>query len=169
MQIGKLIISAALALSISSCAGLQGNEQLKANSATLINFKQDSDSGTKVAQLMCFKRHLAPYTEIDRNLSPAAHDIFIRVVDYSYMNPALRNRTQWGGIVRQGSYIMLKAPLTAGQIVTIQRRDKDGKSYIWLQDKLTGKAITDAVYTTLQSQFNIDSDYLDKECAKGSV
>jgi hypothetical protein len=169
MKIGKLIISAALAISVSGCAGLQGNEQIKANSATIINFKQDSDSGTQVAQLMCFKRHLAPYTEIDRNLAPAAHDIYIRVIDYSYMNPALRNRTQWGGTVKKGSYLILKAPLTAGQIVTIQRRDKDGKSYIWLQDKLTGKAMTDTVYTILQSRFNIDSDYLDKECAKGTV
>lgn len=169
MKIRNRLFSLVCAISVSSCSVLPNNEQVKANSASVINFKQDSENGTKVAQLMCFKRHLAVYTERPRIIPPAQHDIFIRIVDYSYMNPAERNRTQWGGVVRKGNVVMLQAKLTAGQTVMVQRRDMDGKSFVWLQDSVTGKAISETKFTILLNPFGIDSDFLDKKCAKGTV
>ncbi|MDP5030364.1 hypothetical protein [Paraglaciecola sp.] len=165
----NLLIQLLVLFTLSGCAGFSDRAQEQASSATIVNFKADSDKGTSVAQLMCFKRHLAPYIEIDRNVPPAEHEIFIRVVDYAYMLPALRDRTEWGGNIKKGSYLMLNATLTAGQTVTIQRRDKDRRSYVWLQDKVTGQAVSAVKFTTLKRQFNINSDYLDRECAKGTV
>jgi (p)ppGpp synthase/HD superfamily hydrolase len=169
MKLVRLIVGLVAAISISGCAGLNGFEKINTDVATIINFKQDNASGTQVAQLMCLQRHIAPFTESDRIVTAGSHNIVIRIVDYAYMDPADRRNTKWGGTIKRGNQLMLQANLTAGQAVTIQRRDKGGKSYIWLQDNVTGKTVSEVKNTVLQRQFNIASDILEKECAKGTV
>lgn len=137
--------------------------------ATIDNFQFDSDSGTQTAHLMCFKRHIAPYTESSRSIKPDVHKIYVRAVDYSYMNPGLRTRTQWGGIIRTGTYVLLEAQLNPAQQVQIMRADKDGQVFIWLQDTLSNTPVSDVVSSTMVSRFNIDNILLERVCAKGTI
>lgn len=169
MKLSQLSLNLVFAFSASGCAVLPTGEAQKASSASIINFKQDTDQGTKVAQLMCLNQHITLSGEHEHSLQPGTHKIYIRIVDYSDVSPSSRSHDKWQGITRVGSYVMLQAPLTAGQAVSIQRRDKNGKSYIWLQDRVTGKSVSEVKNTTLQSQFKIHSDLLERECAKGTT
>lgn len=138
-----------------------------AEMVTIENYKHENDKVTEVAQLMCFKRHLAPYQEASRSLLPAAHKIYVRAVDYSYANHSVIKRGE--GIVISSTYLLLKADLQAGQQVAIKRQDEKGITYLWLQDLNTGKAISEIKAAKMLDNFNVNSQIYDRQCAKGTV
>ncbi|WP_416306941.1 hypothetical protein [Neptunicella sp. SCSIO 80796] len=168
MESWKKGLTGLLIITLAGCAYSPFGSADKADMVTIENYKYKNDDVTEVAQLMCFKRHIAPYQESARSLPPTKHKIYIRSVDYNnFGNDILISRG--GGQMMSSTYLLLEAVLQPGQHVAIKRHDENDLTYLWLQDLDSGKPVSEVKATKMLSNFNVSERIYDKQCAKGTV
>ncbi|MBC3764535.1 hypothetical protein [Neptunicella marina] len=153
-------------LNVFLISGVQADDS---NMVTIENFKHENDATLEVAQLMCFKRHLAPYREKGRQIEPGKHKLWVRAVNLAWAN----RTSELDPVVNRrpiaGAYALIEADLKPGQHVAIYRLFKDKIAYVWLHDLDTGQPASKIIPAKLTSPFAFSSQRYDRQCAKGTV
>ncbi|MCC2615324.1 hypothetical protein LJ739_03620 [Aestuariibacter halophilus] len=157
-MIKNVLFAVTVAVGVNGCAVINADDTIAADSIAFENFNNQDDASPQRVQLMC---HNQMPTEWNRPLQfeQGQHKLWVQATLRQRDVPASERE----------AYVLLEAELDGGKRYMLNRSIDDDTITVWVQERETGKQVSNAVSATLAFPSAHEQGLKSQRCKSGTV
>jgi len=152
----KYLLTCLVGLFLVGCGILPFEREIKVDHFRLENFKQDIDSPSELIHLMCYRKKPTNWSEPKQYLN-GEHRLWVEAnISTSSMNT-------------KEAFVLFNVKLDSGKSYMINRKIKDGKISIWIQESDSAIKVSKVITTDLNIAALGKRTFRQKRCKSGTI